>query len=228
VDGQPASAHNLPVLFIYLPITPIKPVYSEPLSVTVPSQDHQPRLVLVQCALSDAQQETVAHILESDMPASQAYVELKAELTRMHVKSSWDRMAELHALPPCGGQNGTELLAAMERLKPEEPELWFHWMYFSRLPDWIQRQLAEDTSPVRELAKRVDELQRKAPPAATVAAVPAPAAEIAAVEQSRPPKKSWGKKKADDRKRRRTDDGGQGGQGDAKQKPGPRASIGIC
>jgi len=31
---------------------------------------------------------------------------------------------------------------------------------------------AEDTSPVRVLAKRVDELQRKAPPAATVAAGP--------------------------------------------------------
>ena len=70
------------------------------------------RLVLVQCALSDAQQETVAHIFESDMPASQAYDELKAELTRMHVKSSWDRMAELHAFPPCSGQKGTELLAA--------------------------------------------------------------------------------------------------------------------
>ncbi len=36
VDGQPASAHNLPVLYIYPLITPKKPVYSEPLSVTVP------------------------------------------------------------------------------------------------------------------------------------------------------------------------------------------------
>jgi hypothetical protein len=157
------------------------------------------RLVLVQCALSDAQPETVAHIFESDMPASQAYAELKAELTRMHEKSSWDRLAELFAMPLCGGQKGTELLAAMEQLKPEEPELWFRWMYFYRLPDWIQRQLAEDTSPVRELARRVDELQRKAPPTATVATMPAPAAEIAAVEQSRPPKNSWVKWKPEDR-----------------------------
>jgi len=36
VDGQPASAHNLPALNINRLITPIKPVYSEPLSVTVP------------------------------------------------------------------------------------------------------------------------------------------------------------------------------------------------
>jgi len=44
VNGQPASAHNLPVLFINPLITPIKPVYSEPLSVTVP-------LVIITCTL---------------------------------------------------------------------------------------------------------------------------------------------------------------------------------
>jgi len=35
-DGQPASAHNLHVLYIYPPITLITPVYTEPLSVTIP------------------------------------------------------------------------------------------------------------------------------------------------------------------------------------------------
>ena len=75
-------------------------------------------------------------------------------------------------------------------------------MYFSRLPEWIQRLLAEDTLPVRELAKRVDELQRKVPPPATVAAVPTPGAEIAAVEQRRPHKKAWSHKKPEGRKRR--------------------------
>ena len=90
----------------------------------------------------------------------------------MHQKSSWDRLVELFALPPCSSQKGSELLTAMEHLKPKEAYLWFCWQYFSRLPDWIQRQLAEDTSPVRELAKRVDKLQRKAP--ASVAMVPPP------------------------------------------------------
>jgi hypothetical protein len=186
------------------------------------------RLVLVQCALPDALQETVAHILEADTPANTAYSQLKAELTRMHEKTSWDRLAELFALPPCGGQKGTELLAAMQRLKPDDPELWFRWQYVSRLPEWIQRQLAEDTSPVQELAKRVDELQRKAPPAATVAAVPAPAAEIAAVEQKRPHKSNGSRKDPKDRKRPRSGDGDRGGRGDAKRKPGPWKSIGIC
>jgi len=73
---------------------------------------------------------------------------------------------------------------ALKRLKPEEADLWFCWQYFSCLPDWIQHQLVKDTSPVRELAKRVDELQRKVPASATVAVVLAPAhpaAEIATV-----------------------------------------------
>ena len=186
------------------------------------------RLVLVQCALPDALQETVAHILEADIPASTAYAQLKAELTRMHEKTSWDWLAKLFALPPCGAQKGTELLAAMERLKPKDPELWFRWMYFSRLPEWIQRQLAENTLPVRELAKRVDKLQRKVPPPANVAAVPTPAAEIAVVEKRRPHKKTWPHKKPDSRKRRRSDDSDQGGQGDVKKKARPWENIGIC
>jgi hypothetical protein len=100
-------------------------------------------------------------------------------------------------------------------------------MYFSRLPEWIQRQLAEDTSPVRELAKRVDELQRKVPPPATVAAVPTPGAEIAAVDQGRSHKKTWPHKKPDSRKRRRSDDGDQGGQS-AKKKARPWEALSIC
>jgi len=186
------------------------------------------RLVLVQCALPDALQETVAHILEVDVPASTAYSQLKAELTRMHEQTSWDRLAELFALPPCGGQKGTELLAAMQRLKPDDPELWFRWQYFSRLPEWIQRQLAEDTLPVRELARWVDELQRKAPPTATVATVPTPTGEIAAVEQKRPPKNTWSHKKPGNRKCPRSGDGDQGGRGDDKRKPKPWETLGVC
>ena len=56
-------------------------------------------LVLVQCTLSDALQESVAHIFEADLPASEAYSQLKAELTRMHKQTSWDRLAELFAMP---------------------------------------------------------------------------------------------------------------------------------
>ena len=65
------------------------------------------RLVLVQCVLPNALQETVAHILEANIPASTAYAQLKAELTRMHEKISWDRLAELFSLPRLPGVPST-------------------------------------------------------------------------------------------------------------------------
>ena len=186
------------------------------------------RLVLVQYTLSEAQQEAVAHILESDIPASKAYPQLKAELTPMHQKSSWYWLGELFALPPCCGQMSTELLAAMERLKTNEADLWFRWQYFSCRTDWIQHQLAEDTSLVRELAKRVNELQWKAP---AVAMVPAPTplvAEIATVGQTQPAKKQWNKGKPDYRKHRHSGDVGHSSQGGAKRDLHPWVSMGIC
>ena len=43
--------------------------------------------MLVQGALSETQHEAVVHILESQQPAIEAYVQLKAELTCIHQKS---------------------------------------------------------------------------------------------------------------------------------------------
>ena len=186
------------------------------------------KVILVQAALTNAQQDAVASILEQDPLPSDAYQSLKAELIRLHEKSSWDRIKELFALPPLGAQKPTELLATMQHLRPTDPELWFRYQYFSRLPADTQRLLAEHKGSVEELAARADELQRKAPPAATVAAVSAPAAEIAAVEQKRPHKSNGPRKDPKDRKRPRSGDGDRGGRGDAKRKPGPWKSIGIC
>jgi len=189
------------------------------------------KVILVQAALTNAQQDAVASILEQDPLHSDAYQSLKAELIRLHEKSSWDRVKELFALPPLGAQKPTELLATMQHLKPSDPELWFRYQYFSRLPADTQRLLAEHKGSVEELAARADELQRKAPPPATVAAVPAPAAEIAAVGHKRPAKKDWHPRKPEERKRPRSGDGDRGGRGDAKRKPPPAQpwkTIGIC
>jgi hypothetical protein len=92
------------------------------------------KVILVQAALTNAQQDAVASILEQDPLPSDAYQSLKAELIRLHEKSSWDRVKELFALPPLGAQKPTELLATMQHLKPADPEFWFRYQYFSRLP----------------------------------------------------------------------------------------------
>jgi hypothetical protein len=87
----------------------------------------------------------------------------------------------------------------MKRLRPKEADLWFRWQFFSRLPAWIQRQLAEDAGTVEQLATRAEDLLQKAPEAATVAAVPT---EVVAAAHVLQPKKQWPKKKFRDSKRR--------------------------
>ena len=51
----------------------------------------------------------------------------------------------------------------MKNLRPANPELWFRYQYFSRLPANTQRQLAEHHGTVEELAARANELHKKAP-----------------------------------------------------------------
>jgi hypothetical protein len=190
------------------------------------------KVILVQAALTNAQQDAVASILEQEPLPSDAYQSLKAELIRLHEKSSWDRIKELFALPPLGAQKATELLATMQHLKPADPELWFRYQYFSRLPADIQRLLAEHKGSVEELAARADELQRKAPPtaaAATIAAAPV-TDNVVAAAHARPPKKQWNKQKPDNQKRKRSQDA-QGGGAAPKRRPPrdePWTDAGLC
>ena len=74
------------------------------------------RLVLVQCSLSEAQQEAVAHILESDMPASEAYSQLRAELTHLHQKSSWDQLGDSSPRRRTCGSGGSKYFSYRHNL----------------------------------------------------------------------------------------------------------------
>jgi hypothetical protein len=191
------------------------------------------KVVLVQAALSYAQQDSVARILEADPLPPNAYQLLKAELLRLHEKSAWGRLAELFALPALGGQTGTELLASMERLRPADPDLWFRYQFFIRLPADLQQSLAEDKGTVEQLAARVDERLRKVPKgaAATIAAAATGEDVVAAVAQ--PARSSFKKRKFEDRKRKRSD-GGNGGNSAAKRRPDrpdrpqPWLEVGLC
>ena len=112
------------------------------------------RAVLVQKALTRPRQEVVAHILELLPPPSDVFQQLRAKLIRIHRKSEWKRMGELFALLPLGGQRPGELLMQKKQLRPREVDLCFRWQFFSRLPAWMQRQLAEDAGTVEQLAAR--------------------------------------------------------------------------
>jgi len=191
------------------------------------------RVVLVQAALSYAQQDSVARILEADPPPPNAYQLLKAELLRLHEKNAWSRLAELFALPALGGQTGTELLASMERLRPADPDLWFRYQFFIRLPADLQQQLAKDKGTVEQLAARVDERLRKVPKgaAATIAAAATGEDGVAAVAQ--PARAFFKKKRFEDRKRKRSGGGSGGGSAakrhpDRSHRPQPWLETGLC
>ena len=159
------------------------------------------QFVLVRADLTRPQQEAVEHILEQKPPPSDALNQLKAELIRLHGKSEWKWVGELFALPLLGGQRPSELLAQMKGLRPKEVDLWFRWQFFSRLPAWVQCQLAEDGGTVEQLAARVEDLFQKAPQADTIPAAPT---EANAAPTAPNPKKQWHKSKPGDRKRLRS------------------------
>jgi hypothetical protein len=189
--------------------------------------------VLVQTALTRPQQEAVAHILEQSPQPPDVFQQLRAELTRIHGKSEWRRMGELFALPPLGDQRPGELLVQMKRLRPEDQDLWFRWQFFSRLPEWAQRQLAGHNGSVEELAARAEELLQKAPVAVPVAA--APEAEVVAAACNLTPRRPGPKKGGSAaRKRRQSDEPNTGGQGTpgsgsaAETDPTPWERAGMC
>jgi hypothetical protein len=191
------------------------------------------RVVLVQGALSHAQQDAVAGVLEADPLPSNAYQLLKTELLRLHERSLWDRMEELLNLPTLGGQKATELWSTIQRLRPQDPDQLYRYMLFTRLPADIQLQLAEDKSPGEQLASRADELLRKAPKKAAAAHIAAAAAEENVVAAARPQpagqKDSHAKRKFEDRKRKWSS--GHGGGHAAKRRadrPQPWLDFGLC
>ncbi len=90
--------------------------------------------------------------------------------------------------------------------QPDEEELLFRYMFFTRLPASTQRQLAEAKGTVEDLAARADELHRKAPKAAaaTIAAA-TPESQVAAATHQHPPRKTQRGAAHSKRKRRRSE-----------------------
>ena len=131
-------------------------------------------------------------------------------------------------MPPIGGQQANELLAAIEWLKPKEDNLWFRWQFFSCLPDWVQRQLVEDHRSVRELAVRAKDLMQKAPAAATNTFNAASEGVVEAAGSHTPKMKQWPKKRSGDSKGRLSIKGGQGISSTPKIQNTQWSKLGLC
>ncbi len=106
---------------------------------------------------------------------------------RLNERSDWDHLKELFTIKSFGGHNGTELLAAMKQLAPQDNSLWLRYLFYSCLPNSLQVLGAKENGTVEQLAARLDEHLRKRPGTAAGAPIAAATQEevVAAATQNR-------------------------------------------
>jgi len=112
-------------------------------------------------ALEEEQMQQVDDLIEMDPLPPDAFFRLRDRLVATHSLDAYQRLEQLLALPPLGGEKPSTLLANMKQLCPpgEDSSMMFRGMFLSRLPPLIRLQLAEDrVSPVQALAARADAL----------------------------------------------------------------------
>jgi hypothetical protein len=113
---------------------------------------------LVMSALSETQVDMVSSVLRAE-PDQDSYSQLKAALVASHTMSDYQKVDKLMAMEPLGGRKPTELLAAMQKLRPPQDEAFFAWAFIQRLPREVRVLLAQDdTSDMRKLAEKADAL----------------------------------------------------------------------
>jgi hypothetical protein len=142
------------------------------------------RYYVVMAALSEQQSELVSNVLEEE-PSAESYQLLKAALLSSHTLTPYQMVDKLVNLEPLGGRKPSELMAAMQKLRPPKDEHFFIYHFLQRLPKEVRILLAhDDFSDTRKLAEKADGLMAiHQPHAPDVTAVAAAAAELAITEQ---------------------------------------------
>jgi hypothetical protein len=113
---------------------------------------------LVMSALSELQVDMVSSMLRPE-PDQESYGRLKAALVASHTMTDYQKVDKLMAMEPLGGRKPTELLAAMQKLRPPQDKAFFAWAFIQRLPREVRVLLAQDdTLDMRKLAEKADAL----------------------------------------------------------------------
>jgi hypothetical protein len=82
------------------------------------------RYYVVMAALSEQQSELVSNILEEE-PSAESYQLLKAALLSSHTLTPYQMVDKLVNLEALGGRKPSELMAAMQKLRPPKDEHFF-------------------------------------------------------------------------------------------------------
>ena len=187
--------------------------------------DQRDMFALCYGMLGNDQFELVDDIAEACPRPPDAFFRLRDRLVASHSLDVNQRVEQLLALPPLGGQRPSALLGRMRQLCPqgEESGVIFRQLFLQRLPAQIRLQLAEDRfSPLPRLAERADTLMAHYA-AESVAAVPSQLeqtdATVAAVQGGKRPE--WR-----DAKKKKAPHGGRGQAAGSKNHPWD--ALGIC
>jgi hypothetical protein len=111
-------------------------------------------------ALLEQQSELVSNVLEEE-PTAESYQLLKAALLSSHTLTLYQMVDKLVNLEPLGGRKPSELMAAMQKLRPPRDEHFFIYNFLQRLPKEVRILLAHNNfSNTRKLAEKADGLLR--------------------------------------------------------------------
>jgi hypothetical protein len=113
---------------------------------------------LVLAALSEAQVDKVMTVMEEE-PTEESYSKLKAALVASHMLTPFQQVDRLVNMEGLGGRKPSELLTAMDKLKPKGPNSFYAYHFLQRMPCEVRILLAhDDLQDMRALAEKADQL----------------------------------------------------------------------
>jgi hypothetical protein len=164
------------------------------------------RYYLVLAALNEEQVDKVVAVTEEE-PTEESYERIKAALVSSHSLTPFQQVCRLVNMEGLNGRKPSELLSAMDKLKPKDANSFYAYHFLQRMRREVRLLLAKkDLSDMRALAVEADDLMALHQPQAhdTVAAVqPAAQAEatgeddsVAAISGRSRPRRSQGRRGA--------------------------------
>jgi Reverse transcriptase (RNA-dependent DNA polymerase) len=108
---------------------------------------------LVLGALSEANVDMVRPIVEEE-PDATSFRRLREALVSSHILSEYQRIDRLVTMEPLNGRKPSEMLAAMNKLKPADEKQYFAYFFLQRLPQEVRILLSQE--PVADLSSRLE------------------------------------------------------------------------
>jgi hypothetical protein len=176
--------------------------------------DNVERYYQVVAALTEELADMVGSVVDEE-PTQESYARIKAALVATNTLTPYQMVDKLMAMEPLGGRKATELLTAMQKLRPPTDDQFFAWAFLQRLPREVRVLLAQDDhADMRKLAEKADALLALHQPqghdlTAVAAATPSETVEeesvvASAANKGQHSKKSKKKKRSERRRRSRS------------------------